>query len=180
MTTVGKQLAVAMLICGFYSGFSMAADGSAIDASDGAAVAAEFFPEDNCPEREYNPNIQCQSAVSISVKRDVPLTFASGSAQLTPESKAWLDKFGSSLRGRAMPSRALRIVGHTDALGSDSLNLQLSKRRAYEVQNYLVANYAFDPQVFEAVGVGKDQLKNPEAPYSVENRRVEFVREPKK
>lgn len=178
MTTMGKQLVLAMFACGLYSGYGIAADTPAADVSDAAAVAAEFFPPDNCPERQYNPNVQCQ-AIVVNVRRDVPLTFASGSSQLTPESKAWLDKFGASLRGRAMPARALRIVGHTDALGSDALNLKLSKQRAYAVQNYLVSNYQFDPRVFEAEGVGKDQLKNPAAPYSVENRRVEFVREAK-
>jgi OOP family OmpA-OmpF porin len=67
-----------------------------------------------------------------------------------------------------------RIVGHTDAAGTDAYNEKLSLLRAEEVKRYLVGGCGSDAARLEAVGVGKRFLFNEEDPRSEDNRRVEF------
>lgn len=67
-----------------------------------------------------------------------------------------------------------RIIGHTDAAGTDAYNEKLSLLRAEEVKRYLVGDCGIDAARLEAVGVGKRFLYNKDDPRSEENRRVEF------
>lgn len=67
-----------------------------------------------------------------------------------------------------------RIVGHTDASGSDAYNEKLSLLRAEEVKRYLVSDCDLPADRLQAVGVGKRFLFNNNDPRSEENRRVEF------
>jgi OmpA-OmpF porin, OOP family len=67
-----------------------------------------------------------------------------------------------------------RIVGHTDAAGSDSYNERLSAMRAQEVARWLVSDCGIESGRLETMGLGKRFLKNPENPRGDENRRVEF------
>lgn len=67
-----------------------------------------------------------------------------------------------------------RIVGHTDASGSDAYNEKLSLLRAEEVKRYLVSDCGLPAERLQAVGVGKRFLLNSDDPRSEENRRVEF------
>ncbi|MFV0490674.1 MAG: OmpA family protein [Pseudorhodobacter sp.] len=67
-----------------------------------------------------------------------------------------------------------RIVGHTDATGSDAYNEKLSLLRAEEVKRFLVNDCGIQATRLEAVGMGKRFLLNSEEPAADENRRVEF------
>ena len=76
----------------------------------------------------------------------------------------------------AYPDLKLEIEGHTDAIGSDEYNQQLSEKRADTVRGYLVSS-GVTPDHVSAVGLGK---ANPVADNSTAagrklNRRVEMV-----
>ncbi|MGQ0565400.1 MAG: OmpA family protein [Gemmobacter sp.] len=75
---------------------------------------------------------------------------------------------------KAVDVAVFRIVGHTDAAGSDAYNEKLSLLRAEEVKRYLVTDCGIEPARLQAVGVGKRYLYNTDDPRSEENRRVEF------
>lgn len=68
----------------------------------------------------------------------------------------------------------LRIVGHTDAAGSDDYNARLSLLRAEEVRRHLSETCAIPMDQMEAVGMGKQFLFDPADPRGEVNRRVEF------
>lgn len=68
----------------------------------------------------------------------------------------------------------LRIVGHTDAAGSDEYNARLSLLRAEEVRRHLSETCAIPLDQMEAVGMGKQFLFDPADPRGEVNRRVEF------
>ena len=71
---------------------------------------------------------------------------------------------------------SLKLAGHTDATGSDALNMRLSKDRAESVKAYLVSKGANASRI-EAMGYGETQpiSTNTTPEGRQENRRVEFT-----
>jgi OmpA-OmpF porin, OOP family len=67
-----------------------------------------------------------------------------------------------------------RIVGHTDASGSESYNQRLSLLRAEEVKRFLVNDCGVAPERLDAIGVGEAFPTDPNDPRADANRRVEF------
>jgi outer membrane protein OmpA-like peptidoglycan-associated protein len=55
------------------------------------------------------------------------------------------------------PQARLAITGHTDNVGSDAYNMELSKRRAESVKKYLVEKYNIDEQRLMIDGVGSSR-----------------------
>ncbi|GIV50025.1 MAG: cell envelope biogenesis protein OmpA [Candidatus Kapaibacterium sp.] len=94
-------------------------------------------------------------------------------ADLKEESLPELDLAATFLREH--PDVKVRIEGHTDDVGTDDYNLQLSRRRAEAVKKYLVSK-GIDEKRITTVGYGKSQPKvkdtTPEA--RAQNRRVEM------
>ena len=75
------------------------------------------------------------------------------------------------------PSTTATIEGHTDEVGTDEYNMQLSQRRAQSVVDYLVVSFGIDRSRLTARGYGKSR---PIADNSTEagkqkNRRVEAI-----
>ena len=102
------------------------------------------------------------------------VNFAFDSAKLTPESEQVLDQAVQELRDA--PSVSVRVEGHTDSIGSEAYNLQLSQRRAEAVVDYLVSQ-GIESTRLEPVGMGEG---NPIASNDTEegryqNRRVDFI-----
>ena len=76
----------------------------------------------------------------------------------------------------ANPSISAEIQGHTDNIGSTIYNLELSKRRANAVQNYLLKK-GITPDRLSAIGFGSEQPieSNDSVEGRQKNRRVEIV-----
>jgi outer membrane protein OmpA-like peptidoglycan-associated protein len=74
------------------------------------------------------------------------------------------------------PSLYCWIEGHTDLIGSDESNFQLSERRADAVKNYLVKSMRMDPKRILTRGFGKLQplITSGDAKTQAPNRRVEI------
>ena len=74
------------------------------------------------------------------------------------------------------PSLYCWIEGHTDLIGSDESNFQLSERRAEAVKNYLVKSMRMDPERILTRGFGKLQplITSGDAKTQAPNRRVEI------
>jgi OOP family OmpA-OmpF porin len=72
----------------------------------------------------------------------------------------------------------IKIVGHTDNDGDATKNMELSKKRANAVKNYLIKNFAVNGSRIETDGKGAtqpiDKANTKEA--KANNRRVEFVK----
>lgn len=120
-------------------------------------------------------------AVTRSLRRDVPksvsleLTFSTNSAALTPEAKSHLSAVGEALGSENLSGARFIVEGHADARGGDAYNKALSERRAAAVKSYLVSRYKVSSSKLEAVGKGKEELKDPANPESEVNRRVEII-----
>ena len=102
------------------------------------------------------------------------LTFETGSSELTDQSKAALREFGKAFK-EYIPGVAVIIEGHADPRGGEEYNLDLSRKRAAVVRDYLVAEFGNNPKQFEVIGFGQTRLMDPANPAADINRRVEFV-----
>ncbi len=106
---------------------------------------------------------------------DLTVEFAFDSAELTEQARAQLDELGWALHDGQLRTGRFALYGHTDAVGSDAYNLDLSRRRAEAVGRYLVRQFRIDRQRLALEGFGERRLKNRDTPFAAENRRVEVV-----
>ena len=104
------------------------------------------------------------------------ILFDTGSDVLRPESTPTLQEIGQTLKDH--PDLRLSIEGHTDNVGSEASNQQLSEARAAAVKAFLVAAYGLDETRLEAHGFGpsKPAASNDTPEGRQQNRRVELVK----
>jgi outer membrane protein OmpA-like peptidoglycan-associated protein len=76
------------------------------------------------------------------------------------------------------PAVKIKIIGHTDADGTDADNLDLSKRRAASVKNELVNTFGIDASRIQTDGKGESApvAPNDNGTNKALNRRVEFIK----
>ena len=105
--------------------------------------------------------------------------FSTGSASLRPEAQAALTDIVGQIRA-VYANPAIRVIGHTDSVGSDAANDVLSQRRAEAVRSWLVANAGLAPTVVSAEGHGKNEpeASNDTPAGRAQNRRVQLIATP--
>lgn len=101
------------------------------------------------------------------------VTFATGSASISPSFQDALDSVAASLV--KYPNSIIDVYGHTDTVGSASFNQQLSERRAQSVANYLISRGVSSARL-RWQGFGETQLRVQTGDNVAEalNRRVEI------
>lgn len=114
------------------------------------------------------------------LKLNIPsdISFDTNSANIKPELRAVLEQFATGLK--ANTDTLVRVVGHTDSKGSDSVNNPLSQERANTVRDFLADRGVATGRV-TTVGRGEREplSSNETAEGRAKNRRVEiFMREP--
>lgn len=102
--------------------------------------------------------------------------FDFASATIRPESEPVLKQIADALAKN--PSWKLRVEGHTDNVGGDASNLNLSRRRAEAVKQALVGRYRVQPDRLTTAGFGasRPEENNDTLEGRARNRRVELVR----
>jgi len=118
-------------------------------------------------------------AKTLSVAKRVAvygIYFDFASATLKPASTPVLLEIAQALR--ANPSWKITIEGHTDNVGGEDYNLDLSRRRAASVKSALVTRYGINPTRLSTVGYGfsRPKASNDTPQGRAANRRVELVR----
>jgi OOP family OmpA-OmpF porin len=75
---------------------------------------------------------------------------------------------------KAYPKTNAELEGHTDSIGSEEYNMDLSKRRAESVKNYIVETFGIDAARISTVNYGESQpvTTNETAAGRQNNRRV--------
>ncbi|WP_434387203.1 Ig-like domain-containing protein [Melittangium boletus] len=126
--------------------------------------------EDGCPD-------EGKSKVRLEGNRIVILDkvyFATAKDVILPKSFNLLKQVGSVLRANPQ-IELLRVEGHTDDQGNDASNLNLSKRRAGTVRQFLIKE-GIAAERLEAEGYGETRPvdTNKTAAGRENNRRVEF------
>ena len=102
---------------------------------------------------------------------DLRINFDYNSAVLTTGARANLNEFARALKDPRLTASQFVVEGHTDGMGSDAFNLELSMRRASSVVDYL-RGHGVDATRLEAKGYGKQKPLVAD-PNAGENRRVE-------
>jgi OmpA-OmpF porin, OOP family len=104
------------------------------------------------------------------------ILFDVNSANIKAESYGTIKEIANVLKENV--DVKVKIIGHTDADGDDKSNMELSKRRAAAVKEFLAKEFSIDESRMETDGMGEskpvDKNSTPEG--KANNRRVEFVK----
>ncbi len=145
-------------------------------------------PQDHCPDQPGAPHPDpnrngCPGLVRISgcnIQINSPVFFATNRDQILPRSFPVLQAVGDALR--ATPDiRRVSVEGHTDDVGDDGRNMDLSNRRAASVQRWL-ADHQVEAGRLESHGFGETRPLRPvtglrgraQRDARSQNRRVDF------
>ncbi len=126
----------------------------------------------------FNPDVDVVEILltpdSDVILRMKSLNFRSGSAVIPPSTYGMLDGAGEAMI--MFSDRAIRIEGHTDAVGANDYNQKLSERRAEAVSGYFVEKLK-GKRVITAVGFGEEKpiANNETAKGREKNRRIDIV-----
>ena len=121
----------------------------------------------SAPSAPRDSNDDDASALSL------PVRFAFDSADILPAARSQLDALADGIK-LLEPTRVVTVEGHTDAVGSDAYNLELSRTRARAVRDYLVQRHGIDGARLKTVGFGEGRLVEDADPSAAVNRRVQF------
>jgi outer membrane protein OmpA-like peptidoglycan-associated protein len=112
---------------------------------------------------------------STKPKIDLEIQFDYNSADISSSSMPSVQALGKALSDAKLRGSTFVFAGHTDAIGGDAYNQDLSERRADSIKRYLTEKYGINGTDLVTVGYGKTRPKDPSAPMDPINRRVQVV-----
>lgn len=151
-----------------------------------AKLNAIFFPVFSTDEnsRNYIGNLRLAIGAPDTRKKIMEqnkwvthgILFDVNKATIKPESYGTLKEMANVLK--EYTDLKVKIVGHTDADGKDTDNLDLSKRRAASVKAALAKEFGIEESRMETDGKGESEPidKNDNPAGKANNRRVEFIK----
>ncbi|NCN83778.1 MAG: OmpA family protein [Sphingomonadales bacterium] len=115
---------------------------------------------------------KCQTDVDKIVKAK-KISFRSGSAYLSLETRQILDEIAKALKG--CDGLSVRVEGHTDDNGNSAVNREMSQERADRIKAALIERGIAETQI-TATGYGSTRplAKGSDAAADAQNRRIEF------
>ncbi|PYY68968.1 hypothetical protein CRX42_18945 [Pseudomonas jessenii] len=145
-----------------------------------------FDRRDRCPDTPANTPVDHRGCAVPQYPASVPpepvqsevitlsdVLFVFNQSDLTPTAKSQLDALMSKFEDADVVS--IKVVGHTDSVGSDAYNQALSERRASSVAEYLISQ-GVAPNKVTSEGRGESQpiADNETDAGRAKNRRVEL------
>ena len=77
---------------------------------------------------------------------DLEIKFNFNSAAIAPSALSDVDRLGKALSNPALKGSTFVVAGHTDAVGGEAANQDLSNRRADTIKRILVEKYGVAPE----------------------------------
>jgi outer membrane protein OmpA-like peptidoglycan-associated protein len=123
---------------------------------------------------QFNAILQTRDTARGLIVNMSDVLFDTGKFSLRPAAREKLAKVAGIVAGH--PGLILTVEGHTDSVGNDDYNQQLSEKRGGSVRDYLIAQGMGGGSV-SSKGFGKSQpvASNETAAGRQQNRRVELV-----
>jgi outer membrane protein OmpA-like peptidoglycan-associated protein len=118
---------------------------------------------------------QIAEIAATKPKIDLEIQFDYNSAEISRSAMPAVQELGKALSDPSLKGATLVVAGHTDGVGGNSYNQDLSERRADTIKRYLVDKYGLAGKNLIAVGYGKTKLKDAANPTDAINRRVQVV-----
>ncbi len=184
-TGAGIGAVAGAVIGGVSGGGRSAAKGAAIGAALGAGggyLWSQHMQEQKATMEQATrgTGVNVTQTADNQLKLEIPsdVSFDSGRYDIKPNLRPILDRFATTLNQN--PVTTVTIVGHTDSVGSDSMNVPLSVNRASATRNYLVSRgVAMNRISIDGRGSREPIADNNTPSGRAMNRRVEiFVAEP--
>ncbi|WP_417872336.1 OmpA family protein [Xanthomarina gelatinilytica] len=142
---------------------------------DGDGVADK---DDLCPDKVGTVANQGCPEVTEAVQKSLnayakTILFDTGKSSIKEQSAEVLQNIIGILN--EYPNAKFKIEGHTDSVGSEALNMKLSKERASSVMNYLISNGVASSRLsHEGFGESRPIDSNKTRAGRANNRRVEI------
>lgn len=148
--------------------------GAVIGGAIGAAIGRRMDEQEKELRQIEGVDVTRPSEGEIEVRLTSDILFDFNSAALRAESRQTLRDLAQTF-SRYSDINYIEVEGHTDSVGSDDFNLDLSRRRASSVRDYLVDQGVASTYIV-ARGFGESQPKssNDSAEGRQLNRRVEI------
>jgi outer membrane protein OmpA-like peptidoglycan-associated protein len=108
-------------------------------------------------------------------KIDLEIRFDYNSSDISRNAMPAVQELGKALSDASLKESTFVVAGHTDAVGGEAYNQDLSERRADTIKKYLTEKYGLNGANLVTVGYGKTKPKDPNAPLDPVNRRVQVV-----
>jgi len=152
------------------------------DAEARAQAAAQSAEQAERERAELRERLQQQLNIILETRESArglivnmsDVLFDTDRATLKPGAREKLARIAGVLL--TYPGLEIEVEGHTDSVGRDEYNQDLSERRAASVRNYLVSQ-GIPRETIEAMGFGESRpvVGNETAAGRQRNRRVELV-----
>lgn len=136
-----------------------------VDVSDGYCLSNRIIPI----------TVDCHAGYATGTP-DMIIHFPTGGSLLSSTAKQQLDDLAALLQQH--PEHTLRVEGHADATGSETVNQQIAQQRAESVKRYLVEQRQIAPERISAISAGASRPidSNETESGRQKNRRVEIYR----
>ncbi|MCG6207923.1 OmpA family protein [Rhodopseudomonas sp. HC1] len=106
---------------------------------------------------------------------DLEITFDYNSATISRKAAPAVEALGKALSNPDLKGSTFVVAGHTDSIGSEPYNQELSERRADTIKRALVEKFGIAGSDLVTVGYGKSKPKDTANPADPTNRRVQVV-----
>jgi outer membrane protein OmpA-like peptidoglycan-associated protein len=158
-------------------------------ATRGLSVGPQVDPAAQAKEASFVDTLRNRKTRSLSLgerqeiaelaatkpKIDLEIRFDYNSADISTNSMPAVQELGKALSDASLKGSTFVVAGHTDAVGGEAYNQDLSERRADTIKKYLTEKYGLNGSDLVTVGYGKTQPKDANAPMDPVNRRVQVV-----
>ncbi|QUS37884.1 OmpA family protein [Tardiphaga alba] len=155
----------------------------------GLSMAPPAEPAVNAAEGKFVDSLRNRSTRSLSLGEreqiasiaetkpaiDLEINFDYNSANISKKSMSSVQALGKALSSADLKGSTFVVAGHTDAVGGEEYNQDLSERRADAIKRYLADKYGIAGADLVTVGYGKTKPKSGIAPTDPSNRRVQVV-----
>lgn len=155
----------------------------------GLSMTPPTEPAVNAAEGKFVDSLRNRSTRSLSIGEreqiaavaqtkpaiDLEITFDYNSANISKKSLSSVQALGKALSSEDLKGATFVVAGHTDAVGGEEYNQDLSERRADAIKRYLTDKYGIAGADLVTVGYGKGKPKAGVAPTDPSNRRVQVV-----